>query len=86
MSTKQTEAKAKPDHVKDGALSCAIWHNKSEKGFEYPTFSFQRSYKDKDGNWQNTDSYRKSDLLRLAHLCEKAYDFAESKGDEDASE
>jgi hypothetical protein len=85
MPTKQSE-KVKPEHEKDGALSVTIWKNKSEKGFDYNTFSFQRSYKDKEGNWQNTDTFRKSDLLRVARLCQKAYDHVANAGDDDASE
>lgn len=74
--TNTTEPKKKPDHIRDGALTITEWHNKSEKGFEYPTYTFQRSYRDDKGLWQNTDSFRRGDLLKMARLCIKAYDKA----------
>jgi hypothetical protein len=66
--------KNRPDHIRDGALTIAIWKNKSKEGYDYNTYTSQRSYKDEKGLWQTTDSYRKSDLLKLARLYEKAYD------------
>lgn len=55
-----------------GALDVAAWKNESETG-EYLTFSFQRGYKDKLGEWQSTQSLRQQDLLVLAHLLTDAY-------------
>lgn len=88
MPTKAAETnKPKPEHVRDGPLSITIWKNTSAKGFPYDTFSPQRSYRDAKGEWQNTTTFRKRDLLPLAELFKEAYKHApEEKGEEDASE
>jgi len=72
----ETKEKKKPDHIRDGNLTITEWTNKSKEGYDYNTYNFQRSYKDEKGLWQNTDSFRRSDLLRIANLCVKAYDRA----------
>lgn len=66
-------SKAKPEHIRAGALSVTIWTNKGENG-TYKTFSFQRSYMDKNKEWQKSESLRGQDLLPLAELLRKAYD------------
>jgi len=77
IEEKMTEAtKIKPDHFRDGALSVTRWHNVSKQGFPYETFNFQRSYKDEEGNWKNTETFRRNDLLRIAELCRHVYSLA----------
>ena len=43
---------------------------------EYKTISLQRGYKDKNGQWQNTTSFRINDLPRLGLVLRQAYEFA----------
>jgi len=59
--------------LRDGAIKAAIWKNESEKGAFF-SVTFARTYKDGDGNLQDTDSFSGSQLLRLARLADKAYD------------
>ena len=61
-----------------GAISVTVWKNKSQsvKGedVEYQTVSIERSYKDKNGAWQKTNSMRVNDLPRAAIALNKAYE------------
>ena len=62
-----------------GPISATIWsnHGKDQDGKEtiYKTVSFERSYMDKEGNWQTTNSLRTSDLPRAVLVLNKAYEY-----------
>lgn len=57
-----------------GAVTATVWNNQSAEG-EFKTVSFERGYKDKDGNWQNTGTLRVSDLPRASLVLQKAYEY-----------
>ena len=57
---------------KAGVLSLSMWENEAKEGY-IKSFSFQRSYKDDEGNWQHTQSMRVQDLPRMRLLVEEAY-------------
>lgn len=60
-------------HHRAGLLSVAVWKNANEKG-DWLSFSIQRSYKDeKTGEFKNTDSLRRADLLPLAEILREAF-------------
>lgn len=59
--------------LRDGRLRATIWKNESEQGAFY-SVSFTRSYTDADGNWHDSDSFSGSELLRIAHLAQKAHE------------
>lgn len=53
-----TTTNQKPLHkVKVGSAQVAIWQHFTEKGNEFLTASLSRSYKDKEGEWQNGYSF-----------------------------
>lgn len=62
-----------------GAVVAAVWQNegKNKDGqvVGYKTVSLQRRYKDKEGIWKSTSSFRISDLPRAALVLHKAYEF-----------
>jgi len=62
---------------KAGAVAATIWANKvmSKTGNEvtYQTISLERSYKDKDGNWQHTPKLRANDLPKAMLVLQEAY-------------
>ena len=62
-----------------GAISATVWLNRGQKATgeetEYRTVSLERSYTDKEGNWQSTNSFRVNDLPKVALLAQKAYEF-----------
>jgi hypothetical protein len=68
---------AKPvKKFKLGNVECAVWENTSNNAANgngdeekvYNSYSFQKSYKDKDGKWANTTNYNETDLRTLYAL------------------
>jgi len=60
-----------------GAISATVWKNHGVKDGEiqdYSTITFERSYKDKEGKWQSTNSLRVNDLPKAAVVIQKAYE------------
>ena len=62
-----------------GALSATVWQNegKSKEGqdISYRTVSFQRRYKDQNGEWQTANSLRINDLPKVSLILQKAYEY-----------
>ena len=62
-----------------GALSATVWENqgKSKDGEDvsFRTVTFQRRYKDKNGEWQSTNSLRLNDLPKASLVLQKAYEY-----------
>ena len=60
-----------------GALAATIWSNETVrdgKKVEYKTVSFERSYKDKNDQWQTTNSLRTADIPKAILVLTKAYE------------
>ncbi len=53
--------------IRLGLITATIWDN---DGFY--SVDLARSYKDGQGQWQNTTSYSHSDLLNLSHIARRA--------------
>ena len=57
-----------------------MWRNntKSKNGdsLEFRTISFDRRYKDKEGNWQSTKTLRIADLPKAVVVLNKAFEYA----------
>ncbi|MGV8168644.1 MAG: hypothetical protein ACP5N3_01160 [Candidatus Nanoarchaeia archaeon] len=71
--------KKHPDQkFKAGSVSATIWVNQGTdnegKPTTYKTIAFERSYLDKEGNWQTTNSLRSSDLPKAILVLTKAYE------------
>ena len=62
-----------------GGISVSIWQNsgiaKTGGVNVYRTVSMERSYRDKNGSWQRTNSLRANDLPRVVLLLNKAYEY-----------
>lgn len=82
LGRKQPEQK-----FRAGSISATIWlnvgHDNEGKETKYKTVSFERSYLDKDGNWQTTSSLRVSDLPKAVLVLNKAYEHLTLKDSED---
>jgi len=78
LGEKMTEEKVQPKYkVKAGNVDGTVWENVIEKDGNKITvhnIKFSRSYKDKDGNWQNTDSFNKNDLPKLLLCAQKCFE------------
>jgi hypothetical protein len=62
-----------PAHkIRIGNLSAIIWRNSGENG---PWYSVQpqRSYKNSDDEWRNTEALGADDLLTMAKLLDQAH-------------
>ena len=64
-----------PSNRGNSALKAAIWQNKSENG-PYHSVTVARTYKDQDGNLQDTQSFRAKDMLGLSELARRAHHHA----------
>jgi hypothetical protein len=64
---------------KAGAISATIWENQAQnqKGevISFKSVSFDRTYKDANGEWQKSNSLRATDLPKAVLVLSKAYEF-----------
>jgi len=64
---------------KAGAISATVWENQAQnqKGelISFKSISFDRNYKDANGEWQRTNSLRTSDIPKAVLVLSKAYEF-----------
>ncbi len=70
-----------------GLCSASIFENEYKRGeesFTVRTVSFQRSYLDKDGNWQTTNSLKVNDIPKAVLVLNKAYEFLTSNSQAEA--
>lgn len=79
-SVKDIMGKKLPEKAfRAGTVSATIWLNEGQdsegKKTQFRTISFDRSYMDKDGNWQKTNSLRISDLPKGILVLRKAYEY-----------
>ena len=58
--------------LREGPLKAAIWRNESETG-PYHSVTLARTYKDQEGNLQDTSSFRAKDMLGLSELARRAH-------------
>lgn len=67
-----TDRNPPAETLREGPLKAAIWRNESENG-AYHSVTLARTYKDKDGNLQDTSSFRAKDMLGLSELARRAH-------------
>lgn len=70
---------------RSGAIAATIWANevvRDGKKVSYRTVSFERSYKDKDDTWKQTNSLRMTDIPRAVLVLNKAYEYLALNSDE----
>lgn len=60
-----------------GAITATIWENVDHHDPQktYHSVSFDRTYKDRKGNWKQTNSLRTADLPKAVIVLKKAYEF-----------
>jgi hypothetical protein len=74
-----------PAHkIRDGVLQAVIWRNTSTEGKTYYSVTPQRSYRDGDDTWRETDSLNSDDLLPMAELLREAYAWIKMQKQADA--
>ena len=55
-----------------GLISASIWERTTDNG-TFHSVTFERRYRDNEGNWHSTHSYDLSDLLALSKLADQAH-------------
>ncbi len=84
----KTNDKKQPEKkFRAGGITATIWQNnvaKDGKETSFNTVNLERSYKDKEGNWQSTNSFRASDLPKLTLVAQKAYEYVIFKASTEA--
>jgi hypothetical protein len=63
------------DNVRLGAVQAAIWRNTDSEGRTRYSVTFEKRYRDQNGDWLSTNSFNRDELLTLA----KAADIANSR-------
>ena len=84
MTQEKTTGNQPEKKFRAGAVSATVWLNQAQskktgQAVEYRTISLQRGYKDKNDQWQNTNSFRINDLPRAAVVLNKAYEYLVTK-------
>lgn len=59
--------------IRFGRIEVAIWENEGKQDRAFYSTTLTRSYKDEDGNWQQTSSLSGSELLVASKALETAY-------------
>ena len=82
------EEKQKPDNkFKAGAVTDTVWANEMKdcqgNKFSVYTVAFERSHKDRDGNWKSTNSLRVNDIPKLQLVAQEAYEYLVRKGSDE---
>jgi len=75
---KTMETKNQPESFRAGSIVATVWGNEykdGEKLYINYSVSVKRSYKDKDGNWADTTSFRVNDIPRVQLVLQQAYSY-----------
>lgn len=75
----EKEANVPEKKFSTGVISATVWKNQGTKKdgtvANYNTISLQRRYRDKEGEWHSTNSFRVSDLPKATMVLNKAYEY-----------
>ena len=57
-----------------GAISATVWKNQSKEGNEFSSVSFEKGYKDANGEWKSTSHLNVNDLPKALVVLGKAFE------------
>lgn len=83
---KNIGANAPVSKFRAGSIVATIWENEVQKDgnpTKFNTISFERSYKDKNDQWQTTNVLRTNDLPKAILVLSKAYEHLSLTGVEE---
>lgn len=79
MENKKYETGKRPEiEFSSGSIRATIWNNETNKDgkpINFKTVSFERSYKDNNGDWKTTSALRVNDIPRASLVLNKAYEY-----------
>jgi len=68
------QKKQKPIRIKAGrGVVAKLWRNSNKNG-EWFNVTISRVYKDDEGDFQDSESFSRDDLLQVAYAANKAFD------------
>lgn len=65
-----------------GGISASVWRNEHQidgRPVEFRSVTFQKRYKDKDGEWKTSQSLKDRDLPNAMVVLAKAYEYIKLK-------
>ena len=76
------QQKNKPTRIKAGrGVVAKLWRNQNQNG-EWYNITISRVYKNDEGQFQDSDSFSRDDLLQVSFVARKAFDHIISETDE----
>jgi len=76
----------KPIRIKAGrGVVAKLWKNSNKNG-EWYNVTITRVYTDDEGEFHDSESFSRDDLLQVAYAANKAFDFIVNQTDEDENE
>ncbi len=78
----EKETKKPKENIRIGACQVAIWENVHKvdgNDVSFMSAQVSRGYKDKNDEWQKTDSFGYNDIPKIILALNKAYDFMSKK-------
>lgn len=73
MTTTSATTKSRPVHtIACGLIRAAVWANPGESGIFYNT-TFERRFRDGEGEWKSTSGFGRDDLLILSKVADLAH-------------
>lgn len=61
------------DKLRLGNLTATIWRNLDKQSNPFFTCTLTRSYTDDEGNWHESPTFGRGDLLKVAKLADQAH-------------
>ena len=76
----------KPIRIKAGrGVVAKLWRNKNKNG-EWYNVTITRVYTDDEGEFHDSDSFSRDDLLQVAYAAQKAFDYIINDTEDDEDE
>ena len=76
------KTKKKPTTIKAGrGIRAKLWRNSNKNG-EWYNVTISRVYKDDEDQFQDSDSFSRDDLLQVAYVAQRAFDYILNQTDE----
>jgi hypothetical protein len=78
--SEQSQVGNKPEkHIAAGSIRATVWKNevtpKDGPVTSFRTVTFERTYKDKNGDWKTSSALRLNDLPKASLVLSKAYEY-----------
>lgn len=80
------QKKQKPMRIKAGrGVVAKLWKNRNKKG-EWYNVTITRVYTDDEGEFHDSDSFSRDDLLQVAYAAQKSFDYIASQTEQQEHE